>query len=142
MNKISSYEDSVSGAVDVAREVQRRDLVTEETGKTITHETEELEDRLERLKAEAIEKKKRSVETYILRSLIEKSSVHPFFDCQSHAEQQDKSRYCTVDEIYIPCFIGEAFNFCVRGWEQASSSTANCAAVCSYTFKFFVNDRS
>lgn len=59
MNKIRSYEDSVIGAVDVAREVQRRDLVTEETGKTITHETEELEDRLERLKAEAEEKKKR-----------------------------------------------------------------------------------
>lgn len=58
MNKISSYEDSVSGAVDVAREVQRRDLVTEETGKTITHETGELEDRLEQLKAEAEEKKK------------------------------------------------------------------------------------
>ena len=59
MNRISSYEVSVSGAVDVAREVQRRDLVTEETGETITNETEELEDRLERLKAEAEDKKKR-----------------------------------------------------------------------------------
>lgn len=87
MNKISSYEDSVSGAVDVAREVQRRDLVTEETGKTITHETEELEDRLERLKAEAEEKKKRSVEMRILRSLIETIDIHVLF-CQSDAKQE------------------------------------------------------
>lgn len=65
MNKISSYEVSVNGAVDVAREVQRRDLVTEETGKTITHETEELEDRLERLRAEAEDRKKRSVQVFI-----------------------------------------------------------------------------
>ncbi|KAL9969714.1 hypothetical protein ACROYT_G021966 [Oculina patagonica] len=65
MNKISSYEVSVSGAVDVAREVQRRDLVTEETGKTITHETEELEDRLERLRAEAEDKKKRISESLL-----------------------------------------------------------------------------
>lgn len=61
MDKINSYEVSVSGAVDVAREVQRRDLVTEETGETITHETEELEDRLERLKAELEDKKKRFI---------------------------------------------------------------------------------
>ena len=86
MNNISSYEDSVSGAVDVAREVQRRDLVTEDTGKTITHETEELEDRLERLKAEAEEKKKRSIVLYILRSLIETSYVHVFFVCRSDDE--------------------------------------------------------
>jgi len=59
MNKIISHEDSVSGAVDVAREVHRRDLVTEETGETIQHETQALEDRLERLKGEAEEKKKR-----------------------------------------------------------------------------------
>lgn len=68
MDKISSYEVSVSGAVDVAREVQRRDLVTEETGETITHETEELEDRLERLRAEAEDKRKRSVQVFILRN--------------------------------------------------------------------------
>ena len=61
MDKINSYEVSVSGAVDVAREVQRRDLVTEETGETITRETEELEDRLERLKAELEDKKKRFI---------------------------------------------------------------------------------
>lgn len=67
MDKISSYEVSVSGAVDVAREVQRRDLVTEETGETITHETEELEDRLERLRAEAEDKRKRSVQVFILK---------------------------------------------------------------------------
>lgn len=88
MNRISSYEASVSGAVDVAREVQRRDLVTEETGKTITHETEELEDRLERLKAEAEDKKKRSTETFILRSLIETSEVQVFLVCQPDAEQK------------------------------------------------------
>ena len=69
MDKISSYEVSVSGAVDVAREVQRRDLVTEETGETITHETEELEDRLERLRAEAEDKRKRSVQVFILKKL-------------------------------------------------------------------------
>lgn len=114
MNRITSYEASVSGAVDVAREVQRRDLVTEETGKTITHETEELEDRLERLKAEAEDKKKRSTETFILRSLIETSEVHVFLVCQPNAEQQNLSRYCTVDEIYTLCYFGEAFNFCVR----------------------------
>lgn len=59
MNNIISHEDSVSGAVDVAREVHRRDLVTEETGKTIENETQALEDRLERLKSEAEHKKKR-----------------------------------------------------------------------------------
>lgn len=91
MKKISSYEDSVSGAVDVAREVQRRDLVTEETGKTITHETAELEDRLERLKAEAEEKKKRSIEMYILRSLIETIDLH-LLVCQSDAKQEKSPR--------------------------------------------------
>ena len=59
MNKIISHEDSVSGAVDVAREVHRRDLVTEETGETIQHETQALEDRLEQLIGEAEGKKKR-----------------------------------------------------------------------------------
>lgn len=59
MNNIISHEDSVSGAVDVAREVHRRDLVTEETGKTIENETRALEDRLERLKSKAEDKKKR-----------------------------------------------------------------------------------
>ena len=59
MNKIIAREDAVSGAVDVAREVHRRDLVTDETGKTIEHETQGLEDRLERLIGEAEEKKKR-----------------------------------------------------------------------------------
>ena len=39
MNNIISHEDSVTGAVDVARDVHRRDLVTEETGKTIENET-------------------------------------------------------------------------------------------------------
>ncbi|KAJ7378472.1 hypothetical protein OS493_023007 [Desmophyllum pertusum] len=67
MNRISSYEVSVSGAVDVAREVQRRDLVTDETGETITNETEELEERLERLKAEA-EDKKKSISASLLKS--------------------------------------------------------------------------
>lgn len=91
MKKITSYEDSVSGAVDVAREVQRRDLVTEETGKTITHETAELEDRLERLKAEAEEKKKRSIEMYILRSLIETIDLH-LLAGQSDAKQEKSLR--------------------------------------------------
>ena len=59
MNKIISHEDSVSGAVDVAREVHRRDLVTEETGETIQRETQALEDRLEQLITEAEERKKR-----------------------------------------------------------------------------------
>ena len=117
MNKISAYEVSVSGAVDVAREVQRRDLVTEETGKTITHETEELEDRLERLKAEAQDKKKKYIEMFILRTLIETSEVHVFLVCQPDAEQL--SRYCTVDEIYTVCCTGEVFNFCVRKWKPA-----------------------
>ena len=111
MNKIRSYEDSVIGAVDVAREVQRRDLVTEETGKTITHETEELEDRLERLKAEAEEKKKRSIEMYIW-SFIGTSYIYVFFDCQSDAEQQVPIIHCL--QGYIPIYIGEAFNSCVR----------------------------
>lgn len=73
MDKIGSYEVSVGGAVDVAREVQRRDLVTEETGETITHETEELEDRLERLKAEADEKKKRIADS--LRKIEHSTAV-------------------------------------------------------------------
>ncbi|XP_068754810.1 putative leucine-rich repeat-containing protein DDB_G0290503 [Montipora capricornis] len=59
MNNIISREDSVSGAVDVGREVHRRDLVTEETGKTIENETQALEDRLERLIGKAEERKKR-----------------------------------------------------------------------------------
>lgn len=77
MNKIGSYEVSVGGAVDVAREVQRRDLVTEETGETITHETEELEDRLERLKAEADEKKKRfgAKKIFLLRWEIQHEQI-------------------------------------------------------------------
>lgn len=73
MDKIGSYEVSVGGAVDVAREVQRRDLVTEETGETITHETGELEDRLERLKAEAEDKKKRISES--LRKIEHSTAV-------------------------------------------------------------------
>ena len=59
MNKIMSREDSVSSAVDVAREVHRRNLVTEETGKNIEKDTQSLEDRLERLINKAQEKKKR-----------------------------------------------------------------------------------
>lgn len=93
MDKINSYEVSVSGAVDVAREVQRRDLVTEETGKTITHETEELEDRLERLKAEAEEKKKRFMEMCILRSLIERVDLHVSI-CQSDAKKEVLIIHC------------------------------------------------
>ena len=78
MDKIGSYEVSVGGAVDVAREVQRRDLVTEETGETITHETEELEDRLERLKAEADEKKKRFGAKKTFSYLDEKFNMNKF----------------------------------------------------------------
>lgn len=78
MDKIGSYEVSVGGAVDVAREVQRRDLVTEETGETITHETEELEDRLERLKAEANEKKKRFGAKKKFSYLDEKFNMNKF----------------------------------------------------------------
>ena len=78
MDKIGSYEISVGGAVDVAREVQRRDLVTEETGETITHETEELEDRLERLKAEADEKKKRFGAKKKFSYLHEKFNMNKF----------------------------------------------------------------
>ncbi|XP_074626301.1 uncharacterized protein LOC141884418 [Acropora palmata] len=59
MNQIMSREDSVSSAVDVAREVHRRNLVTEETGKNIENNTQSLEDRLERLINKAEEKKKR-----------------------------------------------------------------------------------
>lgn len=47
MNKISLYEDFVSGVVDVVREVQCRDFVIEEIGKIIIYEMEEFEDRLE-----------------------------------------------------------------------------------------------
>lgn len=47
MNKISLYEDFVSGVVDVVREVQCRDFVMEEIGKIIIYEMEEFEDRLE-----------------------------------------------------------------------------------------------
>lgn len=59
MSQIMSREDSVSSAVDVAREVHRRNLVTEETGKNIENNTQSLEDRLERLINKAEEKKKR-----------------------------------------------------------------------------------
>lgn len=54
-----SHEDSVSAAVDVAREVHRRDLVTEETGETIQRETKALEDRLEGLIGDAEKRKQR-----------------------------------------------------------------------------------
>ena len=56
---IDSYEDAVRDAVDVAREVHRRDLVDSETAKTIENQTQALEERLERLKEEAQEKKQR-----------------------------------------------------------------------------------
>ena len=59
MNQIMSREASVSSAVDVAREVHRRNLVTEETGRNIENNTQSLEDRLEQLINEAEKKKKR-----------------------------------------------------------------------------------
>ena len=43
----------------MAREVHRRDLVTEETGETIQRETKALEDRLERLIGDAEKRKQR-----------------------------------------------------------------------------------
>ena len=135
MNKISSYEDSVSGAVDVAREVQRRDLVTEETGKTITHETEELEDRLERLKAEAEEKKKRSIEMHILRSLITRILLPVW--CQT-----GKVLILHCQWTYILRYIGDAFNFCVRKKKQAFSQLQNAVRFASGTFKFSSTKRS
>ena len=43
----------------MAREVHRRDLVTEETGETIQRETKALEDRLEGLIGDAEKRKQR-----------------------------------------------------------------------------------
>lgn len=74
INKIASHEDSVSAAVDVAREVHRRDLVTEETGETIQRETKALEDRLEGLIGDAEKRKQRIAEA--LRNAEQTTTVN------------------------------------------------------------------